>query len=306
MLEKSTNFKLHQYSGAKRKISVRSAGRGPPGQFGPGAPGRGPPGRGPPGRGPPGRGPPARGPPARGGGPPGGGGGGGGRGPPGPRRGPPARGGPPAMVDVLNPELASQLAVAQNKANSNNDDFNPGHSPNENFNPNRPNNRNNPPQRPQQQSNSYYDYYDYPKPRPKPKPKVNLKSAPPTEDPALAQRRMDRMAKEAEEAEAIRLRAEQEFKNSLILPSLLLVIGLVILAFVVKNKHKIDAAKAKEAAVKNEEVSGNAPATPADASLESGETSDSEPKTPEDAEKIEEIYKQQPLPAINEDPSEKS
>jgi hypothetical protein len=221
------------------------------------------------------------------------------------------------MVDILNPELASQLAVAQNKANSNQQDFNPGHSPAENFNPNMANNRQNAhntrnnsgPQRQNQQSANYYDYYDYPKPKPRmPKPKVNIKAAvtQPTEDPAIVQRRLDRIAKEAEEEEAMRIRAEKEFKNSFIMPSLLLVIGLCILAFVVNNKRKIDAKKAKEAALNNEEVSGNPPPQPANNSLESGNMSDSEPKTPEDAEKIEEIYKQQPLPAINEEPSEKS
>ena len=278
ILDAATKYKPDQYAGVKKKVSIRSVGPGP---------GHG---RGGPGRGGPGRGGPAR-PPPRG------------------------RGGPPAMVDVLNPGLAKQLAVAQNKANANVEaDFNPGHGAAAAFNaapagrdsnwsaaPVGPS-RNAAPPRQQQNNPASYDYgYDYPKPvRHRPKPKAQLKSAPTTQAPSgFDKDRYDREQAEKAEQEAIALRAEQEFKKSLIMPCILLIIGLVILGFVVKNKRNIDAEKAKTAAIENEDVSGLPTSNP----LVSDQSS--EPKTPEDAKKIEEIYKEN-LPVINEDPRERS
>merc|ERR1712050_659350 len=158
-----------------------------------------------------------------------------------------------------------------------------------------------PPPRAQQPAQDYYSY-DYPAAKPKPKARGGvakkgaavLKSAGATpdqpEDPNL-EARVQREAEKRAEEEAIALRAEQEFRNSFIMPGLMLVVGLVILAYVINNKKKIDAAKAKE--IKNEQVSSAAP--PDTAELVNDEEQDP-PKSPEDAKKIEEIYKEQPLP----------
>lgn len=300
--EKATNYRPLQFAGAKDKVTlrnVREVRRGPPGPPGRGPPGRGPPGRGGPpprggghgghgGGGPPGRGPPGRGPPGRGG--PGGG-----------------RGGPPAMVDVLNPELAQQLAIAQSAGG----EFNPGHSTQGDFNPSAAKQqgpRRGPPARgpPARGPPPAQDYYSYDYPAPKPKPKRGgfgakkagavLKSAGDTpeqpEDPNL-EARLQREAEALAEQEAIAARAEQEFRNSFIMPGLMLVVGLVILAYVIRNKKKIDEKKAKERAIENEQVSSAAP--PETAELVADEEQDP-PKSPEDAKKIEEIYKEQPLP----------
>lgn len=296
--EKATSYRPQQFAGAKDKVTlrkVREVRRGPPG--------RGPPGRGPPGRG----GPPARGgggqrgPPGRGGGgPPGRGGPGGGGG----------RGGPPAMVDVLNPELAQQLAVAQSAGN----EFSPGHSTAGDFNPSAakqqgPPRGRGPPGRgpPGRGPPPAQDYYSYDYPAPKAKPKRGgfgaakkggavLKSAGETpdqpEDPNLEARLLREQEALAEEA-AIAERAEQEFRNSFIMPGLMLVVGLVILAYVIRNKQKIDAEKAKKRAIENENVSSASP--PENTELVADEEQDP-PKSPEDAKKIEEIYKEQPLP----------
>lgn len=274
--EEATNFRPRQFAGAKDKVTlrkVREVRRGPPGR---GPPGRGPPGRGgPPPRGGGGaRGPPARGPPGRGGG----------------------RGGPPAMVDVLNPELASQLAVAESAGG----EFNPGHSTQDDFNPNAP--KRGPPGR-RGPPPSYN--YDYPAAKPKPKrggfgaKKVGpvLKSSvggtpDQPEDPNL-EARLKREEEDRLEQIAIAERAEQEFRNSLILPGLMIVIGLVILGYVIRNKKIIDEKKANQRAAEKEKVSPTV--APDKESLVAEEEQDP-PKSPEDAQKIEEIYKEQPLP----------
>merc|ERR1712176_485463 len=108
------------------------------------------------------------------------------------------------------------------------------------------------------------------------------------EDPNLEARLQREAEKRAEEA-AIAERAEQEFRNSFIMPGLMLVVGLVILAYVIRNKQKIDAEKAKKRAIENENVSSAAP--PENTELVADEEQDP-PKSPEDAKKIEEIYKE--------------
>ena len=241
-----------QWAGVKKKVKIRSAGPAPAAQRAGPPPRRGPPGGARAG--------------GRGGGPRGGAGG---------------RGGPPAMVDILNPQLQEQLNRAQNTANANdeslNQAFNPGHD--------------------------FPDEYSPRRPRGPPKPKAVLKAAPVTPayvppEPSLNVQRYDKDA--AEEEEAMR-KADAEFKKSLVLPSLLLIIGLVILAYVVRNKSKIDAERAKNAEIENEDISGNNTGNTLAAETSGYADSTANPKTPEDAAKIEEIYKQKPLPVITED-----